>query len=166
MRGLFVITLMVAMLIVGTVVQDRVDAQTSGNPLVGAWSIVETTVTTSSGSTTESNPQPGFYMFTERHFSNMLIPFGARSNFSATRTDEERLRAYDNFIADAGTYEVDGSVITVDNIIAKVPNAMPPRVTDGLTYRFRFDGESLVLILTGGWAPRDGEITYRLERLE
>ncbi len=153
-------------LVLGTGLQDRLDAQTPQNPLVGAWTIIETTVTTSSGSTTDSNPQPGLYMFTERHFSNMLIPFGARSRFSAARTDEEKLRAYDNFIADAGTYEVDGSVVTVRNIIAKVPNVMPPYAGGSVTYRFRFDGTSLLLTLTGGWAPQGGEITYRLERLE
>ena len=40
------------------------------------------------------------------------------------------------------------------------------QTTGSITYRYRFDGESLLLTLTGGWAPRAGEITYRLDRLE
>ena len=101
----------------------------------------------------------------------MLVPGEARSRFSDARTDEERLRAYDNFIADAGTYEIDGSRLSVRNIIAKVPNAMPQtpgerRPGRGIVYRYRFEGDSLVLTFDRGWAPPDGEITYRLDRLE
>lgn len=97
----------------------------------------------------------------------MLIPGPERAPFSQDRTDEERLRAYDNFIADGGTYEHTESTLTASNIIAKVPNVMPPyRTTGPLTYEWRLDGEDLVLTLHGGWAPRDGEITYRLSRLE
>ena len=130
--------------------------------LVGAWLIVETTVTTLDGTTTNENPQPGVYIFTERHFSNMLIPEERRSLFGEERTDEERLAAYDNFIADSGSYELTDSLLTTHNMIAKVPNAMD----GGFPYRYTLDGDSLVLTFDRGWAPPDGEITYRLRRLE
>ena len=85
---------------------DNRDAQTEPhNGLVGAWLIVETTVTTPTGTTTNENPRPGVYIFTERHFSNMLIPGERRVPFSEEQTDQERLAAYDNFIADSGSYE-------------------------------------------------------------
>lgn len=104
------------------------------------------------------------YIFTERHFSNILIPNERRGLFGSTSTDQERLAAYDNFITDAGTYDATDSTLTTHNIIAKVPNVMTGG--PGITYRYRLDGETLVLSFSGGWAPRDGEITYRLRRLE
>ncbi len=98
----------------------------------------------------------------------MLIPsVEQRAPLSAERTDQERLAAFENFIADAGTYESTDSEITVHNIIAKIPNVMPPfRAGADLTYGYKFEGESLMLTLRGmGWA-QGGEITYRLERIE
>jgi hypothetical protein len=138
----------------------------SPNRLVGAWKIAQTSVTGPSGTSINENPAPGLYIFTERHFSNMLIPGSERQPFSVERTEKERLAAYDNFIADGGTYEYTDSTLTAKNIIAKVPNVMPPHSTGALTYRWRFDGDVLVLTLHGGWAPPNGEIAYRLERLE
>ena len=140
----------------------------SPGELVGVWLISETVVTTTDGTTRNENPQPGLYIFTERHFSNMLIPsVEQRAPLSAERTDQERLAAFENFIADEGTYESTDSEITVHNIIAKIPNVMPPfRAGADLTYGYKFEGESLMLTLRGmGWA-QGGEITYRLERIE
>ena len=138
------------------------------NPLVGAWLIAETTVTTPEGTRTTENPEPGVYLFTERHFSNMLVPNEARPLFDSETTDTEKLAAYINFIADCGAYEVNGSVIVTHNIVAKWPNAMhPDRDPDiNITYQFSFDGDSLLLTLDSGWAPPNGEIRYRLRRLE
>jgi len=86
----------------------------------------------------------------------MLIPNKeSRPPFSTERTDAERL-------ADSGSYELTDSSLTTHNIIAKVPNAM----NANLTYRYSLQSDSLVLTLRGGWAPPDGEITYRLDRLE
>lgn len=148
--------------------QQSNDIRPTQNPLVGAWLITETTVTTPESTLTNENPQPGVYLFTERHFSNMLVPNEARPLFDSETTDAEKLVAYTNFIADCGAYEVNGSVIITHNIIAKWPNAMHPDRDPGLkiTYQFSFDGDSLLLTLDGGWAPPNGEIKYRLRRLE
>ena len=159
-----VLTIAAAFVLVnGCQSSDTLDDQAeSPNGLVGAWLIVETTITTPSGTTMNENPQPGVYIFTERHFSNMLIPEERRSLFGEERTDEERLAAYDNFIADSGSYELTDSLLTTHNMIAKVPNAMD----GGFPYRYILDGDSLVLTFDRGWAPPNGEITYRLVRLE
>ena len=130
--------------------------------LIGAWLITETTVTTPAGTEVDSNPQPGIYVFTERHFSTMLIPGAERPRFSEARTDEERLAAYDNFAADAGTYEITGSELVTSNILAKTPNGM----NSSIRYGFSLEGDFLVLTLRSAWAPEDGEIVYRLRRLE
>ena len=132
------------------------------NALIGAWLIVETTITTSDETTVIENPQPGLYIFTERHFSTMLVPGESRELFSAARTADERLAAYDNFVADAGTYKLQDSTLITDNIIAKIPNGMEARIS----YRYSFNDGDLLLTLEGAWAPPGGSITYRLERLE
>ncbi len=167
LRDFLKITIVCALL-QGCASTGQDEEASSRTQLIGAWLITETSVTTEEGTTTNENPQPGVYIFTERHFSNMLIPNKeGRPPFSTARTDAERLAAYDNFIADSGSYELTDSSLTTHNIIAKEPNVMPPyNVDDGLTYGYSFEGESLVLTLRGGWAPPDGEITYRLDRLE
>lgn len=138
------------------------------NPLVGVWSISETSIVGPAGTSVNKNPQPGLYIFTDRHFSIVLIPGGERPPFSSMATDEERLAAYDNLIVDAGTYQRTDSTFTIENIIAKIPNVMPPHSTGDLTFRYQLggDADSLILTLEGGWAPPDARITYRLRRLE
>lgn len=163
------LALVMAIFLVGCVPNQKPDSLTPPqNPLVGAWLITETTVTTPESTWTNENPQPGVYLFTERHFSNMLVPNKARALFDSETTDAEKLAAYTNFIADCGAYEVNGSVIVTHNIVAKWPNAMHPdrEPGSGITYQFSFDGDSLFLILDSGWAPPNGEIRYRLRRLE
>ena len=137
-------------------------AQGNSSALVGAWLITETMTTTADSSWTNSTPQTGLYIFTDSHFSNMLIRgSNPRQLFPETATPEQRLAAYDLFIADAGEYELTDSTLTTRNIIAKVPNVMRA----SLFYRYSLSGDSLTLTLTGGWAPQDGELTYKLVRL-
>ena len=132
--------------------------------LIGVWLITQTKTTTPSGIVVDDNPQPGLYIFTKGHFSNVLIPNGQRALFGERPADQERLAAYDNFIVDAGTYVVTGSTLTTRNLIAKVPNVMTGN--EGVSYRYEVNGDTLVMTFSGGWAPRDGEIAYRLRRLE
>ena len=87
-----------------------------------------------------------------------------RALLSDARSVEERLAAYDVFIADAGTYEFTDSLLTMHNIIAKIPNVMTG-TGPGLRYQYRLYGDSLDLALVGGWAPPGGRLLYRLVRL-
>ena len=166
-RRFFVVGLLVAGLNGCSQGRPVENEEPGSNPLVGVWLITETSVTEPTGTSVNQNPEAGLYVFTEHHFSNILIPGSLREPLSAERTDEERLAAFDNFIADAGTYDYKKSTLTARNIIAKIPNVMPPHRTSAeLTYRWRLEGDELILILQGGWAPPDGEISYRLTRLE
>jgi len=131
--------------------------------LLGAWRITEVSVTSPDTTWTSKNPQPGLYIFSDRHFSNLLVSgTEERTPFNDDTTDEEVLVAYQRFIADAGTYEVTDTELTTHNIVAKVPNYM----NGGFTYRYSVHGDSLVLTFNEGWAPPGGEITYRLVRLK
>ncbi len=137
--------------------------QSTENPLVGAWWIVETTTISPDSTWVNSSPQPGLYVFTESHFSLMLVQGGGpRANILPNGTDEERLAAFNSFIADAGTYVRTDSTIEANNLIAKVPDVMKYL----LSYRYSLSEDSLRLRFTRGWAPTGGEITYVLTRLK
>ena len=161
-------TVFLAMTLVLTFGAGITSAQGSDgrSALVGAWLITETTTTTAdSVVSVNKNPQPGLYLFTDRHFSIMLIPRGdsPRAVLTEDASPEERLAALENFVADAGSYEATNSMLTMHNILAKLPRAMNSDA--GGPYRYTLNGDSLTLTLNGGWA-RGGEITYRLVRLQ
>ena len=131
--------------------------------LLGAWRITEVSVTSPDTTWTSKNPQPGLYIFSDRHFSNLLVSGTEdRTPFTDETTDEEELAAYQRFIGDAGTYEVSDTELTTHNIVAQDPNFM----NGGFTYRYTVRGDSLVLTFNAGWAPAGGKITYRLVRLK
>jgi len=137
--------------------------QSVENPLVGAWWIVETTTISPDSTWVNSSPQPGMYVFTESHFSLMLVQGSeSRKHILPNPTDEERLAAFNPFIADAGTYVRTDSTIEANNLIAKWPDVMEYQ----LSYRYSLWGDSLRLSFTTGWAPEGGEVTYLLTRLQ
>ena len=135
------------------------------SPFRGGWLLVETTKVTPDTTWTDSTPPIGLYVFVDRHFSIMLVDADEPrtlfpSGGTAAASDEQRLQAYDPFIADAGTYRFNDSILTTQNIIAKVPNVMNYEIT----HRYRIAGDSLWLTFSGAWAPPGGEITYHLVR--
>ena len=58
--------------------------------------------------------------------------------------------------------EAMGAWTITANIIAKTPNGM----NSNIRYRYSLAGDTLSLTLNSAWAPEDGEIAYRLRRLE
>ena len=137
-------------------------AQTADNPLAGAWRITEASVTSPDTSYTDTDPQPGLYLFLDRHYSTLLVPGPERASFTDETTDAEMLAAYENFIANTGTYTVSDSTPTLQHIVTKFPNVM----SDTLTYTYQVEGNTLRLTLSGvAWAE-EGEIQYTLARVE
>ena len=136
--------------------------------LEGVWLITDTTTVTPEGTGKGENPQPGVYIFTKSHFSNMLVPNEERQLFDSKTTDAEKLAAFSNFVADCGTYEIKGASLITRNFVAKLPNAMLPGKESGMniSYQFSFENDELLLTLDSAWAPPDGKIIYRLKRLE
>src|SRR2546423_654604 len=74
-----------------------------------------------------ANPQPSLYVFTPTHYSFMAI-LGTKqrprypSNDKATET--EKVASFDGFYANAGSYTVDGSMVTTKSMVAKSEFAM------------------------------------------
>ena len=96
-------------------------------PLEGAWKIVKVSYTSPDTSWTHHDPQPSLYIFAKAHYSIMYVQdTKPRAQFAeqGNSTDEEKLAAYNSFVANSGTYDVKGSMLTIRPIVAKNPNFM------------------------------------------
>ena len=106
--------------------------------LVGAWRPVELAIRTGAGEwEIRPVPQAGLYVFSRQHYSYLYIPGGRqRPQFgnANTPTEAERAAAYDTFIAGAGSYSFDGSVLEVRADLRKNPNEMT-----GLPWHWKVD---------------------------
>jgi len=134
----------------------------------GVWKVTERT-TTGQNAGTNKSPQPGYYIFTPKHYSIMFVSSTApRPDLPADAskaTDKQIRDAWQPFTANSGTYEVKGSEITIRPLVAKNPNFMKPKNFQILT--FRVDGNTLTVTLK---ANQDGPIndaaTVKLMRVE
>lgn len=119
-------------------------AQTT-NPLVGAW---EYTEGTRADGTSVENPV-GMIVFTNTHYSHIRVS-GMRPQYAsqAEATDAEKIAAFDTLAANAGTYEVSGSTLTLRPSVAKNPNVYAPGNSIELT--FTIDGKTLATTSSTG----------------
>src|SRR5438445_2957301 len=76
-------------------------------PIEGAWKVTEIVVSGADASNV-ANPQPGLIIFARKHYSAVWVPGNQpRSLFKGEDpTNEEKVAAYDSFIANSDTYEV------------------------------------------------------------
>src|SRR4029453_10189901 len=135
-------TLRMAVLL--AVVPAILAAQTSGKkPMEGAWRVVEVVRTGAEPENTAS-PQPGLFIFGEKHYSMMWIRGAkARAPYAGEApTPEEKIKAFDSLVANSGTYEVSGATITVRPMVARSPNFM---AGGSSKYQFRAEGDNLWL---------------------
>ncbi len=118
-------------------------AQAQGS-LEGGWAIKEVMVTGGENPGTNMNPQPSLYLFTDRHYSIIFV-LGTESRAPAPGddgfSDEERIAAFNSFIANSGSYETSGSKLTYHRIVARVPDVMPSTAEA----EYRVEGDTLVL---------------------
>jgi hypothetical protein len=102
------------------------------SPLVGAWQL-------DSGNAA----QAALYLFTPTHYSMVLAATG-RPDIDTGKATADELRAlWGPLLANAGTYEVSGDLLTIHPIAAKHPVVMKPGATE--VYRFRIEGKTLTL---------------------
>ena len=130
-------------LVIVIVCAVAVMAQGAKQPIEGVWKVSEIVVT-GAGASTVSSPQPGLFIFTRSHYSIMYVPGSeARALKKAeTATADEKIAAYDSFLANAGTYQRAGSTLTIRPIVARDPNYM---VGGFNKYQLRIDGNTLTL---------------------
>jgi len=120
--------------------------------------MVEETTT----SMTNSKPQPGIIIFTDKYYSLVHVasadprPDVDMSNAAA----EELISIWGDlaFGANSGTYDISGQTLTTHSMVAKNPSAMR-RVTD---FTYRLEGDNLWLRINS----RADQLTFKLQRLE
>jgi hypothetical protein len=156
------------LLVVGFSALARTQAAPS---LQGAWRVSEIVVTGANAST-NSNPQPGLWLFTKQHYSIITVSGTApRKDFGAPRdtaklTDAEKIARYevwDVLTANAGTYQVSGNTFTTRPMVAKNPAAM---AGPGATREFKIEGNTLTVVQKSGTGQPASEIRTRLTRVE
>lgn len=161
-RRLFVVMAVLATSAVSLVGQSKPSVQ-------GVWRVVEN-VTTGPTAYANKNPQPGLIIFTGKHYA--IVRDTARQprppvKDAANPTASEALASYQNFMAQAGTYEATSATLTFKPMVAKNPPA-GGKYENTFTYSMKLDGNNLTLIQVSGSArgktPNPG--TIRLTRLE
>lgn len=108
-------------------------AGATGSPLVGTWQLDGT-----------QSDEAGLYIFTPTHYS-MVAAFRNRADVvDAGRATAPVLRAlWGPLLANSGTYDVAGDLITIHPVVAKSPVVMKAGSTE--VYRFHIDGKTLTL---------------------
>lgn len=120
--------------------------------LNGAWLV--TSWTSPDGDVNE-NSQRGLFTFTITrdnggNYSMMFVPGDQpRSEYSGEQqTDQEKLAAYDSFIANSGRLTVEGNELTYEAYMAKDTNYMASWGENGATATWEVDGNTLTLRFT------------------
>ena len=140
----------------------------------GAWTLEEITTVGGPNEGTVTNPQPSLWVFAGTHYSEMFVSPAseARALFEQQPpSDTETLEAYNTFIANSGTYELQGSTLTQRPTVAKNPNFMQG---GSKSYEYRLEGDTLWLTVAPGALTIPGveinqpftELTRKLRRLE
>lgn len=166
---LFASMLFVSLGAVGnSAVQDQKKTQ-----LEGVWKVGEVVPPASNPnekSTSITSPQPGLIIFTKGYYSGMSVTASqaraavAQAKDPGNLTDAEKLARYEHwrqFIANAGTYELKGTALTLTAMVAKNQE----RMTTAVTYEIKLEGSNAFwLIPTGERATTDPRVKFtRLE---
>jgi hypothetical protein len=144
--------------------------QAQSTSLRGAWRVTGVTVT-GANPLTNNSPQPGLFIFTDRHYSIVTVnSTSARKPFNppkdpARLTDAEMVERFQHWnpvTANAGTYTVKGSTLTTRPLVAKNHEVM---TGPEQTREFKIDGNTLTLIQRGA-GPNPNVTTTVLTRAE
>ena len=110
-----------------------VTAFAADSPLVGAWQL-----------DAEQSAQAALYLFTPTRYSMVLAATDRPDIADMSKATADELRAiWGPLLANAGTYEIAGDLITIHPLVAKIPVVMKPGATE--VYQFRIEGKTLTL---------------------
>ena len=130
----------------------------SEQSIQGVWRVVEITITDSPAGRrdpfgafpagTHTNSQPELMIFTGRHYSRTTDTAAQPRPTTPYKTPgkptlEELQAEWGPFVANAGTYKVSGTTVTLHAIVAKNPRAQAKNNFTKLT--FRIEGNNLWL---------------------
>jgi len=159
-RSMFSLVLMTLLALSAVAVTVSGQSSATGNPLVGAWRVTE--IADANGPAI-TNPQPGLYIFTGKHYSlvrdtslNPRVAIRDSSNVTAP----EALATFGPFIAQSGTYDLSGTRVNVTPVVAKFPASGEKHRTS--TWDFELQGDTLSMTYLIG----RNATTVRLTRVE
>jgi hypothetical protein len=133
-------------LIVGLTSSQGIAGQSKPNSIQGVWHVVEATITGPAARTISFAERPNLTIITAKHYSRVEVQAdGPRPVVAdAAKASADELRAaWGPFVAEGGTYEVAGNLITMRPIASKNPAVMGPGVF--ITYSFKLEGDTLSL---------------------
>jgi hypothetical protein len=135
----------VALIVAGLLVSQVIAEQATSPSIQGVWQTVEITLPGPTSRTiTIPEPRPNLTVVTARYYSRVQVEAeGPRPVISdvAKATADELRAAWGPFVAEAGTYEVTGHLITMRPIAAKNAAAMAPGAFT--TWSYRLEGSTL-----------------------
>jgi Lipocalin-like domain len=135
--------------------------------LTGAWRVTEVK-TTGPNARTISSPQPGLYIFTGTHYSNMTVNSDEPRTTLQDQTKAsaaELLAVFGPFTANSGTYDISGGNVTFKPVVAKNPQVMAPGVAN--VSSFKIQGNTLTLTsVRNANGPVANPTTITLTRIE
>jgi hypothetical protein len=108
-------------------------ALAADSPLVGVWQLDAGTAA-----------QAGLYFFTPTHYSMVLARTDRPDIADTSKASADELRAFwGPLLANAGTYDISGDLLTIHPIAAKFPVVMKAGANE--VYRFHVEGKALTL---------------------
>jgi len=137
-RRLIGITLLVLFAVAVTIYGQSPAAR---NPLVGAWRVTEID---DANRPPITNPQPGLYIFTEKHYSFARINgTGPLPDYPSNdkATDADKVAVFNAIYLNSGTYTVTANMLTTKAMVAKSAFA----IGASNQYDFAVNGKALVL---------------------
>jgi hypothetical protein len=108
-------------------------ALAADSPLVGVWQVDAGT-----------SPQAGLYLFTATHYGMLAATTDRPDVADTNKATADELRAiWGPLLANAGSYDFSGDLITIRPIVAKIPVVMKAGANE--VYRFHIEGKTLTL---------------------
>ena len=133
-------------LIVGLTTSQGIAGQSKPTSIQGVWHVVEATITGAGARTISFAERPNLTIITAKHYSRVEVqadgPRPVVADVAKASADELRA-AWGPFVAEGGTYEVAGNLITMRPIASKNPAVMGPGVF--ITYSYKLEGDTLSL---------------------
>jgi len=163
-QSIFIVTLMiiVCLMLIGFRPLTGQEAHLAQPAIVGVWRVVDYTA---AGRT--SHPQPGFWIFTAKHYAMVM---DTRDDVKRPdiadpdqATAQQLLATWGPFAAQFGTYETKGDVLTLNILAAKNPDLVGTRRLQ----RFNVNAKTLTTeaLLVDG-KPMSKPVKLKLERAE
>jgi hypothetical protein len=156
--------------LLGMVLTSTVSAvgQSKRGSIEGVWQATEVTHRGGPGGSMTLKPGPNLTIFSGTHYTRVDVqtdkPRPVLAN-PASATAEQLREVWGPLVAEAGTYELAESRITLRPTIAKNPAAMAPGVS--IIYSYKLDGNSLTLTIERDQhGPVPDPFSVKLVRIE